>query len=393
MQPKHVRFLDGVRGFAAAYVVLHHASINLPSTYTDGAWSRGLQRVFAYGHYSVDVFIVLSGYCLALPFVSSVRRLEPSEFFVRRALRILPTYYVAALISLLLVATCVGRKTGTNWDVSIPVTRWDLVSHFLLVHDWSAGTTNKLNHAFWSIGVEWKLYFLFPALLWMRRRWGMPRAAALATFAGYSFWLVLWAERWLNPSPWGSSVYYVGLFAMGMAAAELGVRRPRDGRARHELSAFVAASLLLVAVSSSALLHLPRPVPLQIASFFVGLWTSALLVALERRALPFLARTFETRPAVWLGKMGYSIYLIHAPVLQLVYQYVIRPLDLPYALAMPVMLVLSLTASVAAATLLYRFVELPFHTLSRSVSVRFWPAPEGPPSVTSPRGEPETRML
>ena len=66
----HLPFLDGVRGYAALYVVMHHAwnemgwqdaNKQLPG------WLQHLMSFFAPGTYGVAVFIVLSGYCLMLP--------------------------------------------------------------------------------------------------------------------------------------------------------------------------------------------------------------------------------------------------------------------------------------------------------------------------------------
>jgi peptidoglycan/LPS O-acetylase OafA/YrhL len=390
---RHVVFLDGVRGLAAAYVVLHHASLNVPADYLDNAWNQALTYVFSLGHYSVDTFIVLSGYCLALPLLTSAREFSTSEFLARRAVRIVPTYYAAGLVSLALIATVIGEKTGTHWDLSVPVTRLDIVAHLLLVHECLARTASTVNHAFWSVGVEWKLYFVFPILLWLRRRYGMARAAALAIVVGYALWLVLWAKQWLNPSPWGTCVYYLGLFAMGMAAAEAATRRANTGEERYARLALLVVSLQLTLVTVQNFSQPFNPVVFQIDSFFVGLWSATLLVALERNAVPFLRRWVELGPVATLGRMGYSLYLIHAPVLQLVYLYIIRPLDLPKTVAMPCMLVISFAASVVAAAVLYRFVERPFHALSRSVSVRFWPHADGPASLTAPWNESEPGLL
>src|SRR5437763_1776287 len=72
----HLAYLDGVRGLSALYVVVHHV-LNvvlkrfpepLPElTYLLTFWMR-------FGHYAVDIFIVLSGYCLMLPVMKSSER-------------------------------------------------------------------------------------------------------------------------------------------------------------------------------------------------------------------------------------------------------------------------------------------------------------------------------
>ncbi|TMA81997.1 MAG: acyltransferase [Deltaproteobacteria bacterium] len=151
----HLGFLDGVRGCAALYVVAHHAMLNLPPVAS--RIDALMRRAFALGHFSVDVFIVLSGFCLMLPVLRRPGNVGLWPFIGRRAVRILPTYYVALLCSLLLIGTVIGQPSGTHWDVSLPVTRRDVALHMMLMHDWSASSALRINHPFWSIAVEWKI--------------------------------------------------------------------------------------------------------------------------------------------------------------------------------------------------------------------------------------------
>ncbi|WP_410959855.1 acyltransferase family protein, partial [Salmonella sp. SAL4356] len=69
------------------------------------------------GHLAVSIFIVISGFCLALPVVAAGDRMRDGSlnFFKRRARRILPPYYGALAFSLLLIATVLGKKTGSLW--------------------------------------------------------------------------------------------------------------------------------------------------------------------------------------------------------------------------------------------------------------------------------------
>jgi len=361
----HLDFLDGVRGFAALYVVAHHAMLNLPpvASRVDAL----MRRAFALGHFSVDVFIVLSGFCLMLPVLRRPGHVGLWPFIGRRAVRILPAYYVALLCSLLLIGTVIGQPSGTHWDVSLPVTTRDVALHMMLMHDWSASSALRINHPFWSIAVEWKIYFLFPVLLWLRARTGMTRTAGVALLSGYVGWLVLERTNALNPGPWGSSPYYVGLFALGMLAAELTTSaRCRAWAVSAEgVAIFAAATVVLGAlalVESSARGPL---LPLQLASAPMGAWTGALLVMLHTGALPRLSSALASRPSASLGRMGYSIYLVHAPLVQLVHQYLVAPISWPAACRPMIMVTLGALVTVLVAYPFYRLAERPFHQLSR----------------------------
>jgi len=58
-----------------------------------------------------------------------------TNFFRKRARRILPPFYLAMGVSLLLISTLIGQKAGTHWDVSIPVTEKGIITHLLLIQD------------------------------------------------------------------------------------------------------------------------------------------------------------------------------------------------------------------------------------------------------------------
>src|SRR5437016_5916610 len=128
-------FLDGLRGLAALYVVLSHV-------YSEITWNGGaahlshtllhLLKPLSYGRYAVDVFIVLSGYCLMLPVARSADgklRGGAGEYLKRRARRILPPYYAALALTLALAALVPWLRQGTGeyWDQSLPAFKPDVI--------------------------------------------------------------------------------------------------------------------------------------------------------------------------------------------------------------------------------------------------------------------------
>jgi peptidoglycan/LPS O-acetylase OafA/YrhL len=114
---------------------------------------------------AVALFIVLSGFCLMLPVVRHGAEIQGGawQFFKRRARRILPPYYFALAISLLLIWTVIGQKTNTHWDASLPADGKAIWTHLLLLQDVFQDTSARINHVMWSISVEWRIYFLFPS--------------------------------------------------------------------------------------------------------------------------------------------------------------------------------------------------------------------------------------
>jgi peptidoglycan/LPS O-acetylase OafA/YrhL len=323
---KHLPYLDGLRALTAIYVVLYHSVLQLNFRgQPPGAFARGFLQCFLFGHYAVAVFIALSGFCLMLPIVrgDGVIRGGAVQFLVRRAWRILPPYYCAMAFSLILVWLLIGQKTGTHWDVSIPVTGRSILLHLLLVQDLFAEQAN-INHVFWSISVEWRVYFLFPLIVLAWARFG-TLVTALATVA-LSYLVLQCAGAWLgNPL----AAHYIGIFALGALAAA--VAFPSGAAlgwlARLPWAWITAGMTLAVALTLFPAWWGGPHVHIYIADYLVGVWSMALLAAVAGNPDGWLGRALSFRPLVFVGTFAYSLYLIHAPLLQVLWQYVFWPLQ------------------------------------------------------------------
>jgi peptidoglycan/LPS O-acetylase OafA/YrhL len=361
-------YLDGLRAMAAAYVVAFHAVLGFTGLGLSGNW-RLMRRAFAFGHEAVAIFIVLSGYCLMLPVVrkdSARLPLDFGRFIGRRAFRILPPYFATLLLSLGAIAALPALRapgSGTIWDDSLPALETGpIVSHLLLVHNWSKAWGYRINGPLWSVASEWQIYFFFPLLLLpLWRRLGMLVTLLAAALLGFAPLLLLPAAA--NVAiPW-----YLLLFTFGMAAAAIGFgAEPAMARLRAALpfGALSAALWGLCAVLSLGFGKLwfgMKPV----ADVLVGLASASLLLYLTHGPGPtstpraLLLRVLESRPLVGLGHFSYSLYLTHLPVVALCY-FVLLPRGLsPSTLALT-LLVTSFAASLLIAYGFYLAIERHF---------------------------------
>ncbi len=161
-QRKRLAGLDGIRGLAALYVVINHIFLRtFPGYPVDHApfWAGW----FIYGRFAVVVFIVLSGFSLALSPARHGWRLDGiARFAYRRARRILPAYWAALAFSLA-VAWLVVPPPGQG----VPGSKSVLVNGLLVQNIVGAPSPNR---SFWSMAVEAQLYLVFPLLLLMVRR-------------------------------------------------------------------------------------------------------------------------------------------------------------------------------------------------------------------------------
>ena len=345
-------FLDGIRGAAALYVVCHHIARHLPLEAASRP-IRMLALLLNFGHYAVSVFIVLSGFCLMLPIVrgDGILRGGAGRFFRRRAKRILPPYYLAMGLSLLLIMTLIGAKTGTSWDGSVPVTGQSIVTHLLLVQDYFDSTS--INHVFWSVATEWHIYFLFPLLLVLFRRWGSGRAAALSVGVAYVC-SVLTVRQHLH-------IEMVGQFGLGMFGAALAYSseaRATAWRERAPWGAIALLALLLMGLLGAAG-HRIFGITIYLEPL-LGIGTVAVILQALRPGPNLVRSVLGWKPAIALGGFSYSLYLIHAPLIQVIWQYGIARLHCGMPASFLLLLTFGTPLIMAAAWLFSLIGERPF---------------------------------
>ncbi len=320
---KHFRYLDGLRAAAAIFVVIHHALLQIDFTHQPLIGLQKLIYIFIYGRYAVDLFIVISGFCLMLPVAKGDGTIRGGAiyFFKRRAWRILPTYYFAMALSLLLIWLLVNKKTGTHWDISIPVTEKSFFTHIFLIHD-VFGNDFNINHAFWSIAVEWRIYFLFPVLVLSWRKLGPILTTIMALL--FSYILFELCNRIIGSS---LNAHYIGLFTMGMLGASIVFSCNNSLCRLRSLSwGYITVFMTVIIILISPNYDEPFRQELYIVKdYFVGLWSMSFLIMISFEDRNWISRFLSCNLMTFIGTFSYSIYLIHAPLLQIFWQYLFSP--------------------------------------------------------------------
>jgi peptidoglycan/LPS O-acetylase OafA/YrhL len=347
-------FLDGIRGLAALYVVLHHTWLEIwPADRFPSGRVMALTGWLMWGHLAVTIFIVISGYCLTLPVV--LRPEKPfriPEFFKRRAKRILPAYYFGFLLTGILLFFFIGHKTGTHWDIVLPPTPRSIILGLLLQPD----IEGTINHAYWSIGVECKIYLLFPLIVFLQRRVGVWTTAATASWITFPAAFAIRNESWAAVSP-----HYLAIFCWGSAAAYV-VNSPEPCWRKIRGSRLWVLALVAAAIATVFLCYSWGWAPQRIFALdaLAGAGGVALLVVAGRSGSNPLRNLLSGKPLVLLGGFSYSLYLVHAPLIQVVWQYLI---SVWFREAVPQflgMLGIGVPLIVLSAWVFYRFCEKPF---------------------------------
>jgi len=368
----HLSYLDGLRGFSSLFVLLYHLSEhqigNLPG------WITLPQKLLRYGFLGVPVFIVLSGYCLMMPVVRSQKRYIPGtllDYFKRRSRRIIPTYYASVIVCLLLALTIYGLEKFTNFRWHELPRDWfspnfsfiDVILHFLLIHNLALEPQAfSINIPFWSVAVEWQIYFLFPLLLLpLWRLWGWWSVLSVAFVIGlapiYLFNGVMSHSR-LN---------YVVSFAVGMLAADIGFSRKP-----YLLWMRKSFPWALLTVIFTAICLLTEWRKLQIDAWvcitFASMAAACLMIyctnfATESKRPPMIVKLLESPIALKLGAFSYSLYLTHGPVTTLVRHFLLNLQLTPIMFAVLIYLV-SGGIALVFAYLFYLVFEKPFTSIS-----------------------------
>ena len=251
----------------------------------------------------------------------------PSAFFRRRVRRILPPYYLALGLSLALMWLFLKHPMGGFGDGSRQITWAGVGAHMFLIHDVFPATASQMNPVFWSIAVEWRIYFAFPLLVWAWRRFGALATTLAALMIGYGLFAAL-ASTPLNLAPWGMCPHYLGLFALGMLGAGITFSEAMVGLRQR------VPWMVITLIGVPGLKLVPdqhwhgASLPFEVVDGYIGLWAMCLLVAAGRGENNPLRRILSWRPLLFLGTFAYSIYLMHVPFLLAVWQYGLLPLHL-----------------------------------------------------------------
>jgi peptidoglycan/LPS O-acetylase OafA/YrhL len=336
--------LDGVRGLAIAIVVSFHAF----------GWPGG-------GTLGVDLFFVLSGFLITTLLLEehdakgtiSIRR-----FYGRRARRLLPALFVLIAPFLLLAAVSAATTGSLRSPVFVGLaSALTYTSNIVVAADPSAVPAGMIH--LWSLAAEEQFYIVWPLLLLILIRAGGARLVArafvvlLIVSVVYRLQLLMRGasiERlYYGPDTHADSLLIGCAFGCYFARRGLPVWIRSSGRGR-EVASIVALTLVIATVV------LLERIPQRLAYETQLLPTAFALVAglfvvCALAGETVVARALSVRPVVFLGRISYSLYLWHLPLL-VAFAGVHREVGLPTIGAVVV--------AVALANCSRKFIELPF---------------------------------
>jgi len=335
--------LEGLRGVAILLVLLFHAGV--PG--------------FDGGFVGVDVFFVLSGFLitgLLLRERERTGRIDLAVFYARRARRILPA--AAVVLAVTMVASWFFLA-----PLDLPRVAGDAAACALSAGNirFAAGSTDYFGTDltpspvlhYWSLGVEEQFYLVWPALLILATRGHRPRVASGLLLAGIAIGSYAAAFGLTDSAPaW--AFYSLPTRAWQLALGGLLAVAATSLNRVPARAAVTIGWLGLGGVLATLLVVGPgTPYP-GVAALLPSLGSAAVIVSSARPRS--VASLLATPPLRFLGRISYSLYLVHWPIL------VLPSAGLAVGEQLPLEIRVALAAlSVVAGWASYRWVEQPIH--------------------------------
>lgn len=291
--PADLRPITALRFGAAVWVAIY--------TFWENLAGAGPSSLVAKGYLGVELFFVLSGFILSHVYLQAAgeKRFSYRGFLWARVARVYPLH-LATLIGVGLLA---AAALAVGMSVDRNVLSWpSLPANLLMLHAWGLAPVAGWNHPSWSISAEWFAYLCFPLFAFVF--WRVRHRPVAAVVGAAAFMVILYfvfeqmAGFALTEATirWGA-LRIVPCFALGCALYLVYRRAP------------LRAPWLCSAASFG----------LMVLSAALGLWdgvtvllAGALILSLA--SLPNdRAGWLASRPAVYLGEISYSVYMVCVP--------------------------------------------------------------------------------
>ena len=326
--------LDGVRGFALVMVVAYHCLY----FQTTGPVSWLVDFLRSYGWIALDLFFVLSGYLISgilLDMRGTRHRFR--NFYARRALRILPLYYLSLLLFFNVLPYALGGGVADALEAQgdEQIYYWFYVQNWLFASRGAWPVPPDINHL-WSLNVEEQFYLVWPLVVYGMGRVTMMRLCVflvVACLAG-RIWLAVEAASWVTV--YVSTLTRMDSLAVGSLLA--GVARGPGGIQRlspYVLPVGLSGLATVVGLNLWRGVFHPKDVYCQTIGLTVAAFMFGAMIAGVLNGWPRLCRFFRWRVLQFFGGYSYAAYVFHFPIL--VYWNVEFPsFALPTTLAMGV---------------------------------------------------------
>jgi peptidoglycan/LPS O-acetylase OafA/YrhL len=283
------KWIDGLRGVAAALVAMNHAPfvlVNLTvvsKVFVYDPVASGIPSLF--GAFGVQLFFCITGFLFAGKALSQ-KNVDWSEFYEKRVRRTVPAYFAAAVLALIVA-------TWFSWPIvqppaeifkSLPAVFGFKLVPLPIINDFDF---RRLIGVAWTLGVEWKFYLILPILYIAARKSLYVTLLVIVGFAIMDLWLT-------GLSPW--SFFIPGVFSSFVASKQFG----KLVRNAAGVIALFALFFMFCRVGQKTMYGLEQ-------------WVTVFVVFVALTISRPKVLSFDVLVA--MGTVSYSFYLLHCMIL------------------------------------------------------------------------------
>jgi peptidoglycan/LPS O-acetylase OafA/YrhL len=293
--------LDGLRGLAIVLIILYH--------------NFDFISIFRSGWIGLDLFFVLSGFLITgILLKQRGSRHFLGNFYARRALRILPIYYLSLILFLFILPKIVSYSFNPKYFIRNQKWFWFEIQNWLFIL-YPGGNNNFLNH-FWSLALEEQFYLISPLIILL-----IKPIQKIISFL-LILLLILLVSRLLTWLLQFDNISYADLYTftridglcVGSILAVFKYQGNTEMGKRNKFLILILFILIFIALPFIKVFYNSRIPYLACCLFPAVALFWGLIVWTSINPENFLFKIFNSRVLIYLGKISYGVYIFHWPI-------------------------------------------------------------------------------
>ena len=356
---KYLPSIDSLRALAVLAVIIYHIDVN----YLPG------------GFLGVDLFFVLSGYLISSLIIKEYKKmgtLNLYNFYMRRARRLLPAVYFMITVCLVFMVLFNGvllRKSHLDAVFGyIYSSNWWYIFHKLNYFD-SFGAQSPFKHL-WSLAIEEQFYMFFPLifLIFNRRKKEEGKGPSLnknflyivlgLILISLIIHILLFDINNINRIYFGTDTRAFSLLVGVVGALLYPIDKLSNPTNSKENLAYSVVSIISISILITIMFYTTEyNIWLYRGGFLLVAVLGLIIIISSGKQHTFISKALSFKPIVFIGKISYSLYLWHFPIIVLTTP--VSEIGNPNLFYVTLRIILTFIA----ATLSYLVVETPIRKL------------------------------
>ena len=338
---ERTKYITGLRAYSALGVLLIHSGgggLRELSSFTN--------KIVDFGKYGVVSFFVISAFTISMS-VDRMEQFNLKEYFFKRFLRIAPLFYIVTLFCFFFT----GGNEYFNNLFGVQSNLYSLILHLTFLNLFDVRHINNIIGVEGTVPIEFAYYLFIPYILILFKKnkkiiYPIVIAAFIFSFYSFQFFSRFYNKTNLFISHNLSLEKYLFTFIIGIAGYLL-------WRERKEFSFGSSLALLFHFILLASMIKWE----IQYPEIYFALWVVGLVFICSGKS--WLAKVVFENPVIeYIGKISYSIYLVHFPIINALPQFKSQVLNL----------IVPLGISIVIGSLTYQFIELQFIRIAHKKS-------------------------